>query len=154
MMTNECLDCKMFSCRIAASVTSVSTLSSDHTGRDWNYYTILYYTIITIHAAIQAWRHKQDGQKQRWDKTEEVLGRWSLKEGTQVRGQVWECQIRYVGAIERKWTKGGKKQSCERITCKINHVFVFVNKVWTLIYQLQQKEISKEFYKKKCLLLF
>lgn len=36
MMTNECLDCKMFSCWIAAGVTSVST-SSDHTGRDWNY---------------------------------------------------------------------------------------------------------------------
>lgn len=37
MMTNESLDCKMFSCRLAAGDTAVSTQSSYHTGRDWNY---------------------------------------------------------------------------------------------------------------------
>lgn len=46
------------------------------------------------------------------------------------------------------------KRASMGVSDYINHVFVFVNKAWTLIYQLQQKEISKEFYKKKCLLLF
>lgn len=58
------------------------------------------------------------------------------------------------GLLKENEQKEGKKQSFERITCKSNYVFVFVNKVWALIYKLQQKEISKEFYKKKCLLLF
>lgn len=33
----ECLACKDLWCQISASATSVSTLSSDHDGRHWNY---------------------------------------------------------------------------------------------------------------------
>lgn len=66
MMTNECLDCKMSSCRIAVGETSVSTLSSDHTGKAWNYGSYSNKKTNTM-------------DERRLDKTKEVPSRWCLK---------------------------------------------------------------------------